>query len=336
MEHLFQELLKHYFQGPVHSVETVPFGMTNDSRIVVMNQKKYVARIYNRHTKNEERLRFEVQLIAYLEHCSLSFDVPCFVPSKDDAKYVVLSDGSLGSLTRFIEGVVPDLSCMSDVLSYGRTVGEISYALQQFELNSVDVVCPEIAFHEVYNLHSLANQTNIYEFLTCPPFEIDAEQIAVLQGYYESGLNHAAELNVLPKQMVHHDILVFNLLLDPQSREMSGVLDFDFAAMDLRIWELSICLNHLLQQEDQTLTKVELFLDEYRKYMRLTRAEIQWIPYIMELYYVSLLSIYIGQHLAGRNIASYFHLMLKQLLIRSEWMERNQHELTELLYSKCL
>ncbi|MGO4789584.1 phosphotransferase enzyme family protein [Paenibacillus sp. 2KB_20] len=336
MEHLFLELLQRYVHGPVHSIETVPFGMTNDSRIVVMNQGKYVARIYNRHTKNEERLRFEVELTAYLERCSLSFDVPGFVSCKDVAKYVVLSDGSLGSLTRFIEGEIPDLSRTSDVLSYGRTVGVISYALQQFELNSVDVVCPEIAFHEVYNLHSLANQTNIYEFLTCPPFEIDAEQIAVLQGYYESGLNHAAELNVLPKQMVHHDILVFNLLLDPQSREMSGVLDFDFAAMDLRIWELSICLNHLLQQEDQTLTKVELFLDEYRKYMRLTRAEIQWIPYIMELYYVSLLSIYIGQHLAGRNIASYFHLMLKQLLIRSEWMERNQHEFAELLYSKCL
>ena len=34
--------------------------------------------------------------------------------------------------------------------------------------------------------------------------------------------------------------------------------------------------------------------------MRLTRAEIQWIPYIMQLYYVSLLSIYIGQR-CGRK-----------------------------------
>lgn len=336
MEHLFQELLQHYFHGPVSSIETVPFGMTNDSRIVVMNQNKYVARIYNRHTKNEERLRFEVGLTAYLESCCLSFDVPCFVSSKDDAKYVVLSDGSLGSLTRFIEGEVPDLSSMSDVLSYGRTVGEISFALQQFESDSVDVAYPAIAFHDFYNLHSLSNQTKINEFLVCPPFEIDAEQIAVLQGYYECGFNRAPELNVLPKQMVHHDILVFNLLIDPQSREMSGVLDFDFAARDIRIWELSICLNHLLQHEDQTLTKVELFLDEYRKYMRLTRAEIDWIPYTMQLYYVSLLSIYIGQHLAGRNIASYFQLMLKQLMIRKEWMERNQHEFVEMLYSKCL
>ncbi|GIO96147.1 hypothetical protein J14TS5_12330 [Paenibacillus lautus] len=336
MEHLFLELLQHYFHGPVHSIETVPFGMTNDSRIVVMSQGKYVARIYNRHTKNEERLRFEVELTAYLERCSLSFDVPGFVASKDDAKYVVLSEDSLGSLTRFIEGEIPKLSRTSDVISYGRTVGEISYALQQFEPDSVDAVCPAIAFHDFYNLHSLSNQTKINEFLTCPPFQIDAEQIAVLQGYYESGFNHAAELNVLPKQIVHHDILVFNLLIDPQSREMSGVLDFDFAAKDIRIWELSICLNHLLQHEDQTLTKVELFLDEYRKYMRLTRAEIQWIPYIMQLYYVSLLSIYIGQHLAGRNIASYFHLMLKQLRIRREWMERNQHKFVELLYSRCL
>jgi homoserine kinase type II len=336
LEHLFLELLQHYFHEPVHSIETVAYGMTNHSRIVVMNQGKYVARIYNRHTKNEERLRFEVELTAYLERCSLSFDVPGFVSSKDDAKYVVLSDGSLGSLTRFIEGEIPDLSRTSDVLSYGRTVGEISYALQHFESDSVDAVCPAIAFHDFYNLHSLSNQTKMNEFLICPPFQIDAEQIAVLQEYYETGFNHAAELDVLPKQIVHHDILVFNLLIDPQSREMSGVLDFDFAAMDIRIWELSICLNHLLQHEDQTLTKVELFLDEYRKYMRITRAEIQWIPYIMQLYYVSLLSIYIGQHLAGRNIATYFHLMLKQLQIRKEWMERNQHEFIELLYSRCL
>lgn len=336
MEHLFQELLQHYFHSPVDSTETVPFGMTNDSRIVVMNQKKYVARIYNRHTKNEERLRFEVELTAYLERCSLSFDVPGFVPSKDDARYVILSDGSLGSLTRFIEGEVPDLSRISDVLSYGRTVGEISYAFQQFESNSVDAVCSAIAFHDFYSLHSLSDQTKINEFLACPPFEIEAKQIAVLQGYYESGFHHAAELNVLPKQMVHHDILVFNLLIDPQSREMSGVLDFDFAAMDIRIWELSICLNHLLQHEDQTLTKVEIFIDEYRKYMRLTRAEIEWIPCMMQLYYVSLLSIYIGQHFAGRNIAPYFYLMLKQLLIRREWLERNQHKFAELLYLKCL
>ncbi|WP_242615147.1 phosphotransferase enzyme family protein [Paenibacillus solani] len=319
----------------MHSIEAVPFGMTNDSRIVIMNQEKYIARIYNRHTKNEERLRFEIELTAYLERCSLPFDVPAFVSSMDDTKYVVLSNGSSGSLTRFIEGDVPDLSSISDVRSYGRTVGEISYALQQFEFDSVDVVCPTIEFHNFYNLHSLADRTSIHNFLTCPPFKMDAEQIAVLQGYYELGLNYAPELNALPKQIVHHDILVFNLLIDPKSRQMSGVLDFDFAAKDIRIWELSICLNHLLQCEDQTLTKVELFLDEYRQSMRLTRAEIEWIPCIMQLYYVSLLSIYIGQHLAERNIASYFHLMLKQLLIRREWMERNQDKLIELLYSKC-
>ncbi|MGG3279866.1 phosphotransferase enzyme family protein [Paenibacillus solani] len=335
MEHLFQELLHHYFHNLVYSTEAAPFGMTNDSRIVIMNRKKYIARIYNPHTKNEERLRFEIELTTYLERCSLPFDVPAFVSSMDDTKYVVLSNGSLGSLTRFIEGDVPDLSSISDVRSYGWTVGQISHALQQFESDSVDVVCPTIAFHDFYNLHSLADQTNIHSFLTCLPFKIDAEQIAVLQGYYELGHKFSSELNGLPKQMVHHDILVFNLLIDPKSRQMSGVLDFDFAAKDIRIWELSICLNHLLQHEDQTLTKVALFLDEYRKHMRLTRAEIEWIPCIMQLYYVSLLSIYTGQYLAGKNIASYYDLMLKQLLIRREWMERNQDKLIELLYSKC-
>ncbi|MPY17057.1 phosphotransferase enzyme family protein [Paenibacillus glucanolyticus] len=334
MEHLFQGLLQHYFNEPVHSMGNVPFGMTNDSRIVVLNQSKYVARIYNRHTKNEERLQFEVELTAYLEHCSLSFGVPGFLSSKDGSKYVILSDGSLGSITRFIEGEVPDLSRNSDVLSYGQTVGEISYALQQFSSVPVDSVRPTIAFHDPYSLHPLSYQKSIHEFLSNPPFAIDADQIAIIQAYYQNIYGHAPEINLLPKQIVHHDILIFNLLIEPQFRKISGVLDFDFAANDIRIWELTICLNHLLQFEDQTFEKIELFLDEYRKYMTLTPAEIQWIPYVMQIYYVSLLSIYIGQHYAGRSIAPYFRLMLKQLLKRREWLEYNQHAFSDLLHSK--
>lgn len=59
MEHLFQELLQHYFHGPVHSIDTVPFGMTNESRIVAMNQKKYVARIYNNVEATSDQKRMD-------------------------------------------------------------------------------------------------------------------------------------------------------------------------------------------------------------------------------------------------------------------------------------
>ena len=81
--------------------------------------------------------------------------------------------------------------------------------------------------------------------------------------------------------------------------------------------ELAICLNHLLHFDDRSLTRLESFIDEYAQHMTLSEHEILSFSLIMRLYYVSLLCIYIGQHRAGKDIATYFQIILEQLVHRS-------------------
>lgn len=328
---LLIELLSHYFDEPIEDITEVPYGLTNYSQIVTVDEKKYVARIYDVHSKNLKRLIYEIELTTFLEQNKLSFRVPEFKQARNGEKYIVLSNGQLGSVVHFIEGEAPDLIRLSDVEQYGVTVGALSAALQGF--NS-DMIVQDIHFHRIYNLHPLANEQAVNEFLAHPPFEIVNATREVIFSTMLALQDRQFQIDSLPKQIIHHDLLIFNMLIDKNSRRMNGVLDFDFASQDVRALELAICINHMLQYEEDLQVKLKLFIDEYAQYISLTREEIKWIPFLMRLYYVSLLCIYIGQHNSGKKIQGYFDFISLQLVNRTRWLERNEQELLALLESK--
>lgn len=332
MEHLLKELITYYFNEAVENIESVPFGLTNYSQVLTVNNKKYVARIYDKHSKNLEKLKFEIELTTFLEqHINLSFKLPGFLIAKTGERFVELSNGQFGSVMRFIEGEVPDLTRVSDVMEYGKTVGELSVAFKKFKS---DLLMQEVKFHKIYNLHPLSNERSVNRFFDQLPFEIESNQCSIFLHSLQAVQRNESIVDDLPKQIVHHDILIFNLLIDKQTRKMSGVLDFDFASHDVRALELAICMNHLLQFDDGSLLNIELFLDEYSQHMTLTDEEIKWIPFLMQMYYVSLMCIYIGQYYSGRDIEEYFRFILNQLVIRKQWMEQNEYEFIETLRSR--
>ncbi|GIP31660.1 phosphotransferase [Paenibacillus sp. J2TS4] len=333
MDNLIQELISQYFDENMENAESVPFGITNYTQKVTVNNQKYIARIYDSHSKNVERLKFEIELMSFLEQQNLSFQVPGFVTSKRKENFVQLSNGQLGSIVNFIEGEAPDLSRDSDVKEYGRSVGELSKALSHF---ATELIQPEIKFYDLNSLHPLCNERSVSQFFERPPFDIDNNHFRLLMNTYHSIPKYRSGLDRLPKQIIHHDLLIFNLLIDRELRKMNGILDFDFASNDVRALELAICLNHLLQTKDSDFSNVEIFLEEYSRSMELTNEEIQWIPYLMQMYYVSLLCIYIGQHYSGRDIVEYFQFILNQWVIRRQWMGQHEIELVKILKSKLL
>ncbi|SMF92472.1 homoserine kinase [Paenibacillus uliginis N3/975] len=325
---LIKELMTYYFNEEIDNIESVPFGLTNYSQVLTINNKKYIARIYDNHSKNLEKLKFEIELTTFLEQQDLSFKLPGFLIAKTEDRFVELSNGQFGSVMHFIEGEVPDLTRISDIKEYGKTVGEISAAFKKFKS---DTLIRDIKFYNIYNLHSLSNERAVSHFIDQPPFDIDHNQLSILKNTFQAVQRNESIIDALPKQIIHHDILIFNLLIDSKTRKMNGVLDFDFASHDVCALELAICINHLLQFDDGSLLNLELFLDEYSQHMTLTDEEIKWIPFLMQMYYVSLICIYIGQYYSGREIDNYFRFILNQLVIRTQWIEQNEYELIETL-----
>ncbi|KRE41794.1 hypothetical protein ASG81_16115 [Paenibacillus sp. Soil522] len=133
MQEKIDEIVRNYFEDSVYEIEPVPFGLTNLTKILTMNDKKYVIRIYNHHTKNVESIKFEAQITSYLSKQNLSFVVPVFLNTKAGEKYVHLSDGTLGAVVSFIEGAVPEMSSIQQTTEFGSVIGEITSAFSQYE-----------------------------------------------------------------------------------------------------------------------------------------------------------------------------------------------------------
>lgn len=328
MKQLLDELISTYFDNEVDNQEAVPFGLTNFTQIITIDGEKYVARIYDTHSKSIERLIFEIDLITHLENSDLPYKLPAFLTTKSGNKFVELSNGQLGSINVFIEGIVPELTAPLEIEDYGRTVGQLMLSMQKYRSAALE---NDIRFYNVYDLHSLCNESSLRAFIDQPPFEVNRTHLAAFVQLLEGIESNKCDIEQLPHQIIHHDLLIFNLLIDSESRKISGVLDFDFASYDIRALELAICLNHILQLNDHSLAKVELFLQQYSTYITLTEEELNWVPFLMQMYYASLLCIYIGQFYSGRNVSQYFQFILDQLATRSLWLEHNKPALIDLL-----
>ena len=332
LNHLMLELIRHYFDEEVY-MEAVPFGLTNYSKVITVNNNKYIARIYNPHSKDLESLKFEIELITYLEQQKLSFEVPGFINSKAGHPYVSLSSGQYGAVMKFIEGEVPNLSQAPDLSEYGRVVGELSVAFKEFKSEKHSRI---LTFYDLYNLHPLSNEKSINHYFEHLPFEIEHNVIIIIKETIQDVLNKTNILKQLPKQMIHHDILIFNLLFGSKDKRMNGVLDFDFASNDIRALELAICISHIVQYTNGSFEALELFLNAYSEYMSLSIEEIESIPLLIKMYYAALICIYIGQFYSGQKIESYFNVIVNQFLIMRQWMENHEITLSECIKSKLL
>ncbi|KRE61947.1 phosphotransferase [Paenibacillus sp. Soil750] len=325
MQEKIDEIVRKYFKNSVYAIELVPFGLTNLTKILTINDQKYVIRIYNRHTKNKESIKFEVKITSYLSKQSLSFVVPVFLDTDEGEKYVHLSDGTLGAIVSFIEGTVPELSNVQQATEFGCVVGEISSALSQYE---AELKYEGISFLEIYALHPLADYHAVASFIKDPPFAIPQSAITFYKEMVSSVEQSKHELLELSKQLVHHDLLIYNLL--SKENRIHGVLDFDFTSFDVSFMEFTISLNHVLQLTNGSWDQVERFIKGYSQFRQCTHQEMNQLQLLTQIYHIAVLHIYIGQHYSGQNIEQNFKYILNQFLTRNDWLNKQRTPLKQL------
>lgn len=328
MTHALQSIIEHYFPLDFVSTEPVPFGLTNTTCFVTVNDQKYVARHYDRYTKSAESLHLEMEVTSFLLRSTLSFNIPSFLPTQNGELFVTLSDGTMGALVSYIQGTVPPLQTPDDAHLFGCVVGEVSSRLSEYE-RVKDIKYAGIPFTELYRLHPLASEENVAFFWKRTPFPVTDEQ----KHYYNEALisvetNREALLS-LPRQLVHHDLLVFNLL--SIDRCITGVLDFDFLAVDISFLEFVISLNHVLQMSGGSLEMAAAFIEGYAVFRTCSSEELKQLRTLTRLYHIAVLHIYIGQYGAGKDNSTAFAYIANQLIERDNWLEHNEGHLERLL-----
>ncbi|MGG4146120.1 phosphotransferase [Paenibacillus algorifonticola] len=323
-----QSIIEHYFPLDIVQTEPVPFGLTNTTCFVIVNDQKYVARHYDLYTKTSESLHLEMEVTAFLLRSALPFNIPSFLPTRNGDLSVTLSDGSLGALVTFIQGTAPPIQIPDDAYLFGSVVGEVSARLKKYE-QPKNFKYNGTPFTSLYQLHPLATAEITASFWKQPPFPVTDEQ----KHYYSEALisvesNREALLS-LPLQMVHHDLLVFNLL--SVDRCITGVLDFDFLAIDISFLEFVISLNHVLQMSGGSLEMAAAFIEGYVSFRTLSSEELSQLRTLTRLYHIAVLHIYIGQFRAGKDISYAFSYIANQLIERDNWLEHNEDQLKGLI-----
>ncbi|PWV97881.1 Ser/Thr protein kinase RdoA (MazF antagonist) [Paenibacillus cellulosilyticus] len=322
-------IIEHYFPLDHVSTEPVPFGLTNTTRFVTVQDRKYVVRHYNRYTKSQDSLSLEMKVTSFLNELPLAFEIPAFLPTRNGEGYVILSDGTLGALVTYIEGAAPPLSTLADANALGQVVGEVSVRLREFgELKDCHPYTG-IPFTDFYRLHPLATREAAAAFWETPPFPITDEQRRIYEESLASVEANRDALSALPRQVVHHDLLVFNLLAVEQ--RITGVLDFDFLAEDIRFLEFAISLNHVLHMSGGSLEMAQAFIEGYALYGGCTYEEMQQLRTLTRLYHIAVLHIYIGQNRSGKDNAAAFAYIANQLIERDNWLQCHEDQLKTLL-----
>ncbi|KRE41793.1 phosphotransferase [Paenibacillus sp. Soil522] len=191
-----------------------------------------------------------------------------------------------------------------------------------------------VSFTEIYSLHPLADYQAVASFIKAPPFEIPQTALNFYKETVSFVEKNKLELLALPKQLVHHDVLIYNLL--SKDNRIHGVLDFDFTSIDISFMEFAISLNHVIQLTNGSWDMTEAFIKGYSQFRKCTYREMNQLQLLTQIYHIAVLHIYIGQHYSGRNIEQNFNYILNQFQTRNDWLNNHCSSIKRLIENYLL
>jgi homoserine kinase type II len=254
--------------GEPDAVSAPEHGSNNWVRFVRFGAETYVYRLQ----RNPDPLRVaaEQRLLSELGRCGLSFDVPAALSTTDGATAAETPYG-LATLSRQLPGAPPARS-LAELELAGRALGELDAALAELphELAPVDWRRPLATIRpEVTDLGELCR-------------ELQRELAGAMTTWFAERLPEidaaAEELRrTLPAQIVHGDFALGNLLV--ADGQVTAVLDFEVAGLDLRVADLAAGLYQSTEELDPD--QVAAFRAGYGVGTTLSAAEEDALPTLL-------------------------------------------------------
>ncbi|TFE22575.1 phosphotransferase [Cohnella luojiensis] len=298
---LFDKVLRNYFAGGDWTIVEGQSGWNNTTRFVEAEGRKWVLRIYETH-KDEDKIRYEHEILLALSEKSLPFQVPVPVRGHDGQTIVKLNDGSdrLACLFIYIEGRRPDGESKGIAYSFGVATGYLSKALNGLKVEGKPQYPP---YYEMDSAHPLCMPDQVAAFCQSPPMVFAGEKEA-LRTVHESIVkfrDYLPQFRSLPHQLIHGDINYSNSLVSEGAEDRDrvvAILDFEFCTWDLRVMEIAVMISGFLNGE-RSLDTIEEFLHGCGVQLSLDKAEIEAIPLLVQLRILDVFLHFLGRYLDG-------------------------------------
>jgi homoserine kinase type II len=178
----------------------------------------------------------EHRLLRRLRHVGLPFQVPAPLTAKNGDAVVVTPAGP-ATLCSWIPGVRPDLASELALERLGRAIGVLGLAMRDVPLRDApqDWRGDRLRVHpEVPDVEELCLELGVTG--------VRPEQLDLLRAAAGRLAAWQPTAGSLPVQVVHGDLGASNVLVNEQTGELTGLLDFEIAGADFRVQDLVAAL----------------------------------------------------------------------------------------------
>ena len=306
---MYDELLDRWHLPRPRSVAKTAWGWNNETFIITSDAGRHVLRI----SANAQRsqVEFEHELLSFLATIPLPFATPVPLPGATGTiEMFETARGALpATLFKEIPGHHPNDADVELVAAGAAAFAQLDRALATLPMRSP--IRPMTI--------DLAATTTLAGIRTAVGDEA-AQCVAV-------AAQEAAALSpTLPRQLIHGDFSLGNLLLDGPT--VVGILDFEFCGHDLRAMELATALGLLLTKTTgDRLWRP--FVTAYLGALPLSVEERQALPVLTRLSRAAGLLWWIGREREGLSSKTATAERVARLHAIDEWISRNADELVD-------
>ncbi|MFI7642125.1 phosphotransferase enzyme family protein [Nonomuraea sp. NPDC049400] len=298
-------------------------GTNNQTFLLRQGGLRCVLRVSQ--TLSAAQVGAEHRLLRWLRQAGLPFQVPepVAAPSGDT---VIETAAGPATVCRWIPGARPDLTGQTALERFGRAAGLLGEVMLG--------VPPEDGLGD-WRGNPLAHPAVPHVGALCRQLRaagISAERAARLDAVARRvGQEWPAGGGALPTQVIHGDLAVSNVLVDEDTGEVSGLLDFEFAGVGFLVQDMIAALFYsgALETRDWQL-RTAAFLRGYASVRPLDAAEAHALPQLLLARAVGSALSRAGRWLNGKAQLSEVVDRIRKLEDTTRWLDANGGKLRSL------
>jgi homoserine kinase type II len=309
------------------SAEPLTRGTNNLVQRVEAPASAYVLCAYS-NTVDMARLRFERDVLTQLSEAQLPFALPTPLPTVDGAYFlnVETQQGwALATLRPYIPGQPSDLDNLDQAKAAGEALGQLTVALAQLAIPAEGV-----------SWRSSGDLARCHPLVSDPPAAFaelplpDEARPRLISGYAWLIERIPDLYATLPQQLAHEDFDPSNVLME--GTRVTGVLDFEFCARDLRAMDLTVALTWWPVRRFGTGEEwpiIAALAGGYARHITLTDDEIAALPTLFRLRAYTSLIHRLGRSRQGLSTQEEALDRAKAAIAREDWVHANGERLIE-------
>lgn len=314
---------------PVHIAPLSESGLNNQMWSVEAAEESYILKQHTS-TSYEDRasIAYEHRLLRHLVLQSLSFSLPVPLLTRSGETLCQTASGDF-SLAHCLPG--ERLKGSEHLTAFGSSLGELHLALATLPVESRP---GRPLFERLFDFP--APSLNV---MALTPQSLGIKDEPALRDLLDWWQEEAQALAAfaggpyrsLPWQICHNDFTPNNVLVD-QGR-VSAVLDFEFTSPAARALDIAMALRMTMRIWDNPTPwfLVEAFFAGYRRWVHLTQAEIEGLPWLLRLRSSMSILWWVGRQ---QNLARVPSLIENQRTM-VQWLSQYEEQFLEHVAKFC-